>query len=104
MSKGRYLVILPTPARENNIIAGLYASGYAKAEIAARELFGPTARVKQYVLRAGWKDNGGLYLTKETKYGVRYICKACGHENLGIGGGRNHRGTCNYHPAVLKTL
>ena len=44
---------------------------------------------------SGWKDGGRYWTNDKSKYGVRYICKVCGRECLGVGSvERNHRPTC----------
>ena len=53
---------------------------------------------------SGWKDKGGFggdkYYTKDTKYGVKYMCKFCGKSNVGIdfSGRHMHWKSCPHYP------
>jgi hypothetical protein len=40
---------------------------------------------------SGWKDGGGSFWIKSSKYGQKYMCKLCGREALGYSGGDNAR-------------
>lgn len=100
MKQGRYLVYRGQAVRavfglESRPIAGIYARGQEGAEKLASELFEGPVTVEPYKLKSGWTDNGGLYLTKGSKHGLRYICKCCGKENLGVGA-YNHWAWCPY--------
>ncbi len=50
-----------------------------------------------------WKDGNGFtkkFWTLNTKHGVKYMCKECGRQNLGINfSGRGmHWKSCSQHP------
>lgn len=108
MSKARYLVFsVSTKLRREQPLAGLYAKSHTEALKVAQEDF-PSLKVEVhrfYPPGGAWKDTSRLYWTKESKYGLKYKCKACDKENLGMGEGRyNHWPFCNYHPETWKSL
>jgi hypothetical protein len=40
----------------------------------------------KYKKRSGWKDSGRYWSNDKGRYGMRYQCKTCGLEKLGMGG------------------
>lgn len=77
-------------------IFGIKAKTDREALETAKDLFNREDLVAiQYKVPSGWKESGGLFYTKNSKYGVNYMCKACGRKTLGIGLS-NHYSTCTY--------
>jgi len=100
---GRYLVYRGYGHRaasgpQSMPIAGLYARGFDAAEKLAAALFGARqVTVDRFRVKSGWRDDGGLFLTKSGTRGCAYLCKACGREHLGRGAGSNHHAWCVYN-------
>jgi hypothetical protein len=93
MSKGRFLAF---DKGSQVFVMGIYARNLEEAEVIASDLLKRDLDLHPYRKPSGWADNGGLYLTKDSKYGVKYWCKVCGRECLGLGL-RNHKSTCVYY-------
>jgi hypothetical protein len=61
---------------------------------------------------AGRMDDGKVYYTSPSTYGLRHMCKHCGRKNTGIGtitnratgviSTRNHAAHCHEHPEVKR--
>jgi len=93
------------PHRERNrfvTVLGFRARGYERAVEIAEELFGQDAVVVEFALPSGYKvsatarHRGVVYFTKDTTYGVKYLCACCRKETVGINwsGERMHWSFC----------
>lgn len=103
-NKSRWLVFSRNDSRR--ALVGFYARGFEKARNLSEELFpGDEFYVVQFKLQSGWKDFNpkSLYFTKDSTYGMRYLCKACGRETLGLGS-YNHCDWCPHKPVRTSSV
>lgn len=93
--KSRWLAFHRNTPREP--VLGFYARGFEQADAFCAELLGTEFFSTQFKLKSGWRDENpkSLFFTKDSVYGVRYLCKACSKDALGMGA-FNHWPKCPY--------